>query len=326
MKTRTSLMLCVLAFIALAWATPAQAALVAYWDCDEGSGTNLEDYTASSHDGTLGNSMGWTSSGHTGLSGDNALLSNGNRSYVNVPRAGDLVGGNSSFTMTIWLKETYSGGYPYVFYTTGGGRRWLIQGENWGGDQAYVWSDSDGAWKDGLGFTITDNSYDMYAFTYSSSSMKSYRNGSLLSTVSVGSTWPTFDTAFRIGGKGDQDWTSFEGYLDDVSIWDANIGEARAKAMYNITTVNSGTLKDYGVDNMKTLFDVYDNNTPAWVDGTELWAKFTGGTGTAGSVTYTGGDYYAFFDGTSGVKTPEPATLALMGLGGLGLILSRKRR
>jgi len=327
MKTRTSLMLCVLAFIALAWATPAQAALVAYWDCDEGSGTTLEDYTASSHDGTLQNSMGWTSSGggRTGISGDYALSGNGNRSDVNVPRAGDLVGGDSAMTFTVWLRETYSGNYPYVFYTTGGGRRWLIQGENYGGDQAYVWSDSDAAWKDGLGFTITDNTWRMYSFTYSSSSFKSYRDGTLISTVAVGATWPTFDTAFRIGGKGDQDWTSFEGGIDEVSIWNTNIGEARVKTMYNITTVNSGALKDYGVDNMKTLFDVYDTNTPAWVDGTERWEKFTGGSGTAGAVTY-GSDYYVFFDGTSGVKTPEPATLVLMGLGGLGLILSRKRK
>jgi hypothetical protein len=156
--------------------------------------------------------------------------------------------------------------------------------------------------------------------------VKSYVDGTLKSTVGVSGTWPTFTEFFGIGGGKDQAWTSFEGYLDDVSVWDANIGEARVKSMYNVTTVNTGALKDYGVDNMKTLFDVYDNNTPAWVDGTELWHKFTGGSGTAGSVTYTGGLYYAFFDGTSGVQTPEPATMALLGLGGLGLILGRKRK
>jgi len=329
MKTRTSLMLCVLAVIALAWATPAQAALVAYWNCDEGSGTALNDYTANNNDGTLVQSMGWTTSGHTGLSGDKALSGNGNLSCVTVPDSATLKGGGSAFTITVWLNETYSAAYPYILYTTnnsnGSSRQWFIQSDNYGGDQAYVWSDSDAAWKDGLGFTITDNTWRMYSFTYSSSSFKSYRDGTLISTVAVGATWPTFDTAFRIGGKGDQDWTSFEGGIDEVSIWNTNIGEARVKTMYNITTVNSGALKDYGVDNMKTLFDVYDTNTPAWVDGTERWEKFTGGSGTAGAVTY-GSDYYVFFDGTSGVKTPEPATLVLMGLGGLGLILSRKRK
>ena len=335
MKTRTSLTLCVVAVLALAWATSAQAALVAYWDCDEGSGTTLTDYTANDNDGTCVNGPYGAptidGTGHTGLSGDYSLVAKGGTDYVKVPDSATLVGGGSSFTMTVWLKETYGGNsYPYIFLTSNGGdRRWFIQGEDsWGGDQAYVWSDPDGDWKEGLGFTITDNSYDMYAFLYSGSQMKSYRNGSLLSTVNVGATWPTFTDSFRIGGRGD-DWTSFEGLLDDISVWDENIGEARAKAMYNITTVDSGALVDYTVEKMKALFDVYDTGTPASVTsnvGTYTWMKFTDTAGTAGSASKIGGDYYTWFDGTSGVMTPEPATMALLGLGGLGLLHRRKRR
>jgi hypothetical protein len=211
-----------------------------------------------------------------------------------------------------------------MFTTNTGDRRWLLQEGN---SASYVWSDTSTGWQDALGFTITDGSWHMYTFLYSSSSMKSYKDGVLQSTVSVDGTWPTF-TSFRIGGRGPAN-CSYEGYQDDVSVWDANIGEARAKAMYNITTVDSGALVDYTVEKMKALFDVYDTGTPTSVTsnaGTYNWMKFTDIAGTAGSASKIGGDYYTWFDATSGVMTPEPATLALMGLGGLGLILGRKRR
>jgi len=327
MKTRTTLMLCVLAVLAFVWATPAQAALVAYWDCDEGSGTDLFDYTTNDNDGTLQNSMGWTSSGHTGLSGDNAIVGNGDASYVGVPDSATLKGGGSAFAITMWLNQSYSYNYADFLYTTDGSdRRWFLQE---GTGDSYVWSDVDGAWQDGLGFTITDNSYHMYAFLYSGSKFYSYRDGVLLSTVNVGSTWPTFSDTLRIGGRG-ATWTSYEGSMDDISVWDADIGDAKVKTMYNITTVNSAALVDYTVDEMLALFTVYATGTPADVttgnSGTLGWLKFTGGSGTAGEVTFDGDDYYAWFDNTSGVMTPEPATLALMGLGGLGLILRRKRK
>ena len=152
---------------------------------------------------------------------------------------------------------------------------------------------------------------------------KIYLDG-VVTSHNWGISFPTH-ASFYIGG-----WVvtggSFIGDMDEFSVWNETLSDGKVKAMYNILSPNSAALKDYGVDNMKTLFDVYDTNTPAWVDGTEKWTKFTGGSGTAGAVTYTGGLYYAYFDGTSGVMTPEPATMALLGLGGLGLILGRKRR
>ena len=112
MKTRTTLMLCVVAVLAFVWATPAQAALEAYYNCNEGSGTTVADYVTSTNDGTFQNSMAWSSDGdgYTGLSGDYAIVSNGNASYVDTvnPTYGN---GPSAFTITLWLYQSYSYNY-----------------------------------------------------------------------------------------------------------------------------------------------------------------------------------------------------------------------
>jgi len=206
-------------------AASAQAELVGYWNFDEGAGTTAGDISPNNNDGTLVSGPyglpGWVA-GHTGNAGDYALKFQGGTDYVNVPSSTSLSGGNSTFTIALWANETYGGNsYPYLLYTTNGGdRRWFFQGsDSWDGGQACVWSDVDGAWQKGLGYTITDGSWHHYAFTYSGGTLTKYIDGSPVGTISIGSNWPTFSNSFRIGGRGD--WTSFEGYIDDVVVFDS---------------------------------------------------------------------------------------------------------
>jgi hypothetical protein len=325
-------MLCLLAVIALAWATPAQAALLGYWNMNEGTGTAVNDTSGNLQNTTLGGSTlpTWVA-GQTGLTGDYALNIPlyGGTSYAGRNAAITNLGGATNFTITFWAKELGTQYYGHWLVagstTTGGNRAWLGQNGS-GGDQQNYLGYNNGNFLS-TGRNLPANTWTKVVVTYDNAGgttrTKIYLDG-VVTSHNWGISFPTH-ASFYIGG-----WVvtggSFIGDMDEFSVWNETLSDGKVKAMYNILSPNSAALKDYGVDNMKTLFDVYDTNTPAWVDGTEKWTKFTGGSGTAGAVTYTGGLYYAYFDGTSGVMTPEPATMALLGLGGLGLILGRKRR
>jgi len=340
MKTRTSLMLCVLAFIALAaWATTSQASMVGYWAFDDGSGTTTADSSGVGNPGTLiaggGGLASWVA-GHTGLSGDYALRFQGYTGRDNIPITNGPanLGITNAFTMELWARYDYFSTYEFLLEgsnnSSGDARQWFWQSGEGINSQTYWWSDANAAWRKTLTNTkFGDYAWHQYAFRYGGGTLYTYKDGVLKDTFAISGSpnLPSF-TNLLIGGK-NQAWSEFEGAIDEPAIWNEDLGLGKTEAMYNITVPNSGALKDYDPDEMKTLYGVYDTGTPASITsnaGTLPWKKFTGGSGTAGSVTYDGTDYRAYFDGTSGVMTPEPATLALLGLGGLGLILGRKRR
>jgi len=262
MKTRTTLMLCVLAVLALAWATPAQAALVGYWNLNEGSGTTAKDFLkGNNNDGTLSGGVSWVT-GHTGASGDYAVRIPGGSDYITVPDSASFDTITNNFTIAAWVRELGGTNYGHVFVTTTNyaARNWLLQTSAWGGDSMYVWSDTNGAWNKSLGYILPGgNGWHHLALTYDGTNMRLYADGSLAGTYGVSSTFPNFGGALYIGG-----WlaggSSFDGDIDDAVVFNS---------VENVGQIMAGTHPD---------------------------------------------------------MVPEPATLALLGLGGLSLLLRRKRR
>ncbi len=257
---------------ALLAAHVAHANLVGYWNLNEGCGTTAFDASANVNKGTL-NAGGqnvpstWVA-GHTGNPGDFAISFKGYTDRVVVPitNALNLTG---TFTIALWAKADFLNSYPFALLFTnnsgGDARQWFFQGSNSGSDQMYVWSDANAAWKKPLGFKeggtgTADINWHHYAFVYSGGVMTPYVDGVAKTpqTISGSPNFPSF-THLLIGGK-NQVYTSWEGPIDDVVIFDS--------------VEDVGSIKDGTHPAMVSTITRY-----------EIWANCNGLTGLPGSTT-----------------------------------------
>ena len=117
------------------------------------------------------------------------------------------------------------------------------------------------------------------------------------------------------------------GKLDDVGMWDANLGVGKTRALYTAPTLLSG----YNAGAMNSLFTAFDGQA-SFTLGALTWNYATGFAVTGHTLgdTWLAGDgkYYTWLSGASTgmMAVPEPATWALLAFSLTTVMVLRRRR
>ena len=284
--------------------SPAAAVLLANWRLDETSGPALSDADATfagTISGAVQNQPGKIGTAYLFSGGSNVNVNPGGASAPSAPAP------SPTGTVSAWIQPTagsWSGNIVFLQNPT------YIQFRMEAANNLTYRQDGgrDRVVSTGAG-AITDGVWTHVAAAVSPSSITLYINGSPITTGSGSNGYVSNNSTFlQIGGGAGHD---FVGSIDDVALWNTVLSEGKVRTLANTLAVNGGVLNDYNAFMMDKLFTAYDTGTPQSVDstiGSLTWTKFTGETGTAGSVIYDTANltYRAFFDSTSGVLTVGP--------------------
>ncbi len=265
--------------------------IVAYYRFNESTGTTANDLSGNDQHGTLDAGASFANDAERGW----ALRIEGSNEQVQVAFDSNdaLAQLTSDFTLSMWVKETGNTYYGHLLALSddGDSRDWLFQSDNFGIDQAYVWSDVDAAWRKPMSWQIPDNAWIQITFSYASGTLYAYLNGSLQTSYLISGSPSLANISAGIWYLGG--WiagnSSFNGWMSELSFWKTGLTAGEAGALYAISQVNTAALSDYTTIQMESIFQAYEQSSTASIQstvGTINWTRFDGVAGTAGTVTY----------------------------------------
>lgn len=324
---------CVFAAAALTWCNTGQAALVAYWNFDEASGTNILDtagnavinngfYATAAEaparvPGRLGGALGFTWSGAPGSGGKRVVVPYHTNLSLNGP-----------FTISYWYRmdaATPAGTFPGIMRL--GTSQSATTGNNvgWGffrtGNMVYKRGNSQPG---GFPAMAVGQWYHValrFDGNLTGNNNIAFLNGQQINIATAGG-WSNVTTTLNFElGRMDQFDTAT---LDDLALWNSEaVAPARIRSLY---TVPTSLALDYNLADMRVLWSVFDGGpgTSNTVKGmTWSYAPSVPGSQTAGEAYLSGGTFYVVLAAGMGVSSPlrhVTGTISPLGIGTVGTL------
>lgn len=228
---------------------PTKTGLVGAWTFDEGTGTKANDSSGLGHTGTLAGGPTWA----TGKLGK-ALNFDGTNQYMSAGTATLNLGNNLS--VGFWIKPASAGwgsgvtnrgiigkGSPGSFWSATASTGFTI-GINRSTNDILV--SLNGLSSYYTPFSVSGDQWSFLYFTYDGSTLKAYKNGTLVQTYSsVGASalddagYPLILSEVALGGTG----RNINGLLDDARIYNRALSATEINALYRstATVINTST-------------------------------------------------------------------------------------
>lgn len=208
------------------WQESYSTGLVAYWNFDEGSGTNAIDVRSGLYNGTI---TGGTY--ETGKLGDGLRFVGDETNYVDFGAHTELGGDTSTETVTIcaWVNSTSSADYPTIYGSSDGTTSGFVFTSSIGSNGKEGFISQPNSWQSSTA-GVTLNQWEFVCIAVNSGTGTFYLNGNSNGNTAAGQNWGT-GANWRLAYYGANQ--EFTGMIDEVGVWNRSLNSTEITALYN---------------------------------------------------------------------------------------------